>query len=355
MTALEARVVHRVGALELDLAFDAADDEIVAIVGPNGAGKTTLLRILAGLRALDDGVLTLDGTVLDQPATDTFVPPERRPIGVVFEDGLLFAHLSARENVAFGLRARGTKKRVARAQADELLARVGLTDHADARPSELSGGQIQRVALVRALAISPRVLLLDEPLASLDAAARIDMRRVLREHLTTYAGVRLLVTHDPVEALTLADRVIVVERGTIVQSGPPAELRAHPRSGYVAQLLGINLVSGELDDKQRLQLGGGTALEVAAHEPVPAGPVLAVIEPNAVTLAIDQPASSARNTWATTVVDLDHEPGRVRVRLGEPVPLLADVTPGAVDQLALRPGAPVWVAVKATAIDVSPR
>jgi molybdate transport system ATP-binding protein len=165
----------------------------------------------------------------------------------------------------------------------------------------------------------------------------------------------LLVTHDPVEALTLADRVIVVERGTIVQSGPPAELRAHPRSGYVAQLLGINLVSGELDDKQRLQLGGGTALEVAAREAVPAGPVVAVIEPNAVTLAIDQPASSARNTWATTVVDLDQEPGRVRVRLGEPVPLLADVTPGAVDQLALRPGAPVWVAVKATAIDVSPR
>src|SRR5262249_24404383 len=216
---------------------------------------------------------------------------------------------------AVGGGGRGRREGAAGAGAGGVLARVGLTDHADARPSELSGGQIQRVALVRALAISPRVLLLDEPLASLDAAARIDMRRVLRDHLTTYAGVRLLVTHDPVEALTLADRVIVVDRGNIVQSGPPAELRAHPRSGYVAQLVGINLVSGELDAEQRLQLAGGTALEVSVHETIPAGPVLAVIEPNAVTLSVAQPTSSARNTWATTIIDLDHEPGRVRVRL----------------------------------------
>jgi len=355
VSALTVHGAHRIGTLELELQFEAADDEIVAVVGPNGAGKTTLLRLIAGLRALDAGTITLDGTVLDDAAAGTFVPPERRPIGVVFQDGLLFAHLNARENVAFGLRSRGVGKRTARARADELLARVGLAAYAGAHPRELSGGQAQRVALARALASDPRVMLLDEPLAALDATSRVDVRRALREHLTSYAGVRVLVTHDAVEALTLADRVVVLDDGRVAQAGSPAELRARPRSRYVAELLGINLLDGEIDECGRLRAFDGTTLDVALEDDVPAGPVYAVIEPNAITLSLAAPAGSARNTWRTLVVDVDNEPGRARVRLSDPVPLVAAVTPAAVAELELRPGAEVWVAVKATAITISPR
>jgi molybdate transport system ATP-binding protein len=353
VNALEARVVRRIGDLRVDLSLTVDAHEIVAVVGPNGAGKSTLLRVLAGLLPLDDGVIRLDGRVLDDPDANVFVPAEHRPVGVVFQDGLLFAHMTARENVAFGLRTRGANRRRAREEADRLLEQVGLGGMGGAKPRQLSGGQAQRVALARALASSPRVLLLDEPLAALDAGTRLDMRRVLREHLATYEGVRLLVTHDPVDALTLAQQIVVVEQGVVMQQGTPSELRARPRSRYVAQLLGINLLEGDLGTDGTLRLPTGASLDVAV--PDLAGPVLAVIEPNAVTLFGAAPSGSARNVWQTSVVDLDHEPGRVRVRLGGPVPIVAEVTPAAVMQMSLEPGAPVWAAVKATAIDVSPR
>jgi molybdate transport system ATP-binding protein len=353
VTALDVRVVRHIGELCVDVALTVDANEIVAVVGPNGAGKSTLLRVLAGLLPLDDGVIRLDGRVLDDPASNVFVPPERRPIGVVFQDGLLFAHMNARDNVAFGLRTRGTNRRQAREKADRILERVGLGGMGGAKPRAMSGGQAQRVALARALASSPRVLLLDEPLAALDAGTRLEVRRVLRAHLGGYEGLRVLVTHDPVDALTLAQRIVVLERGLVVQQGTPSELRARPRSRYVAQLLGINLLEGDLAADGTLLLTTGASLDVVA--PDLAGQVVAVIEPNAVTLFAAPPSGSARNMWQTRVVDLDHEPGRVRVRLGGPVPIVAEVTPAAVTQLRLEPGAEIWAAVKATAIDVSPR
>jgi molybdate transport system ATP-binding protein len=354
VSALDAHVVRRIGTLDLDAALEVADGEVVAIVGPNGAGKTTLLRVIAGLLPLDDGHLRLDGVTLDDPLTGTFVPPEHRSVGIVFQEGLLFAHLSARDNVSFGLRARGTPKRAANARAEELLAAMRLEPYKHAKPPQLSGGQAQRVALARVLATAPRVLLLDEPLTALDAATRLEVRRMLREHLASYAGLRVLVTHDPLEALTLASRIVVLEGGRVVQVGTPDELRSRPRSAYVAHLLGVNVVTGTQQPDGTLLLESGATLDVADETVHAPRPVVGVIEPNAITLFNARPEGSARNAWETQIVDLDVEPGRTRVRLGAPVPLVADVTPAAVDALGLAPGAKVWAAVKATAVSLHP-
>src|SRR6478609_2072310 len=167
---------------------------------------------------LDARRIELDGALLDD-GDGVFVPPERRPVGVVFQDYVLFPHLSALDNVAFGLRSRGTRRAAARRIAGTWLETVGLADHATARPAALSGGQAQRVALARALATEPRLLVLDEPLAALDQQARVSVRRDLRDRMQAFAGIRILVTHDPVDAATLADRLVVLEHGRIVQSG----------------------------------------------------------------------------------------------------------------------------------------
>ena len=241
------------------------------------------------------------------PQTDTFVVPERRPVSVVFQDYLLFPSLTALENVAFGLRARGVPKVEARTHAHAWLERVGLADHAHHRPRALSGGQAQRVALARALATEPRLLLLDEPLAALDAGTRGEVRRDLRRHLTTFDGVRLLVTHDPVDAFALADRVVILERGQVVQTGTLADVTAQPRSRYVADLVGINLLQGVGHDGAITTVTGGQV--VPAH-PV-RGEAFAVIQPHSVALYPSPPAGSPRNVWAVTVADVDRQPDRV--------------------------------------------
>lgn len=211
---LDGRVT--LGALSLEVALAAEDGQTVGIVGPNGAGKTTLLRVLAGLVPLDAGRLVIDDVVVDDPAARVFVPPERRAVGMVFQDYLLFPHLSVVSNVAFGLRSRGCSRAESRAIALDWLSRVGLEEHADLRPAALSGGQAQRVALARALAAGPRLLLLDEPLAAVDAATRVALRRELGEHLRSFAGVAVLVTHDPQDAAALTHRVVALDAGRIV-------------------------------------------------------------------------------------------------------------------------------------------
>jgi molybdate transport system ATP-binding protein len=349
---LDARVELRVGTLDLAVEIHAAADELVVLVGPNGAGKTTLLRALAGLAPIDAGVIRLGDDVLDDPVAGVFVPPEHRPVALMFQDGLLFRHLTALDNVAFGLRARGVRKAEANARARELLERLGLAAYAPAKPDALSGGQAQRVALARALAVEPRALLLDEPLAALDARTRIDVRRTLREQLATFPGTRLLVTHDPLEALTLADRIVVVEGGRVVQDGTASDIRRHPRSPYVAALLGVNLLAGRLSGDGRLHLDDGGELSVTGDG---AGPAVAVIEPDAITLYRSRPEGSARNCWRAVVHDVDRAPDRVRVHFTEPFALVADVTPAAMSDLALAPGAEVWCAVKATAIELHER
>jgi molybdate transport system ATP-binding protein len=308
------------------------------------------LRAIAGLQPIDRGRITLDGEVLDDPGADTFVAPNHRQIGVVFQDRLLFDHMRVGENVAFGLRSRGMSRADARAKASSWLDRMGLSNLADARPAELSGGQAQRVALARALAFDPRLLLLDEPFAALDAKTRVEVKRDIRDHLATLDIPRIIVTHDPVEAITLGDRIVVLEDGRVTQQGTPDEIRAHPRSHYVADFLGVNLVRGVLRDGT-LTLDDGVLIAVVDDI---RGPVTATIHPNAITLSRGRPESSARNAWATTVDHVDDEGDRVRVRVAGPIPLTVEITPAARRDLAITAGSSIWVSFKATAVSVQP-
>jgi molybdate transport system ATP-binding protein len=347
---LDAGVRRQLGSLDLDVELTVGE-EVVAILGPNGAGKTTLLRILAGLEPIDAGHVTVDGIPWDDAAANVYVPPERRPVGMVFQDYLLFPFLSVRENVAFPLRSRGVPKRDARARADAWLARVDLGDRVDDKPGALSGGQAQRVALARALVSEPRLLLLDEPLAALDAGARLEIRRELRRHLADAPGARLIVTHDAVDASVLADRVVVLEGGRVAQEGTMAEIALHPRSEYVADLVGLNLFRGTARDGT-VTLERGGEIVVADHST--AGPVYVAFHPRAVTLSLRAPEGSVRNRWSGAVTDVDTHADRVRVGVHGPVPLAAEVTPEAARELQLEPGRLVVASVKATEVRVYP-
>jgi molybdate transport system ATP-binding protein len=346
--SLEARVELTLGQLQLDVDLTVATGELVVLLGPNGAGKTTLLRALAGLVPLDRGRVVLDGKVLEDAAAGAWVPTEQRPIGFVFQDYLLFPHLSALENVAFGLRARGLGRAEARRRARAWLDRVGLAAHAGARPRALSGGQAQRVALARAMVADPRLLLLDEPLAALDAATRSEVRRDLRRHLASFDGIRLLVTHDPLEAVALADRLVVLEGGRVTQTGSPAEVSAQPRSRYVAELVGVNLYRGRADGRNVRLADGGTVVAADIHH----GEVFAAVHPHAVALHRRVPEGTPRNVWAGTADSLEVIGDRVRVRVAGTVPIVAEVTPAAASELGLADGGQVWATVKATEVIV---
>jgi molybdate transport system ATP-binding protein len=329
------------GDFTLEVDLDVAAEEVVGVVGENGAGKTTLLRLLAGLTPLDSGTLTIDGRTVDGP---TWVAPEHRDLGVAFQDHTLFPHLDLRDNVAFGLRRRGVARPEARERAEGWLDRVGAADVARSKPRAVSGGQAQRAALARALITDPAVLLLDEPLAALDQHGRALMRRLLRSEPRT----TVLVTHDPVDALALADRLVVLDDGKVAQQGPPAEVTRRPRSAFVARLVGLNLLEGEAAG-ETVHLAGGSELRTAS----PArGPVFLAVAPRSIALYRTRPDGSPRNTWSAPVDDLEAVGDRVRVALAGPVPLVAEVTPAAVADLDLGPGETVWVTVKATEVDV---
>ncbi|MCX5268716.1 ABC transporter ATP-binding protein [Streptomyces sp. NBC_00199] len=340
---LDARLLVERGSFRLDVALTAAPGDVVALLGPNGAGKTTALRALAGLVPLTDGHLRLDGVELHRTA------PESRPVGVVFQDYLLFPHLTALDNVAFGPRCHGATKAQARARAAKWLERMGLADHAGSKPRKLSGGQAQRVALARALATHPRLLLLDEPLAALDARTRLDVRAQLRHHLAEFEAVAVLVTHDPLDAMVLADHLVVIEDGHIVQQGSPADIARHPRTDYIAHLVGLNLYQGEARGHMvRVDGGTGTTTGITTTEDL-TGPVFVAFPPSAVTLHRDRPTgSSARNLWRCEVAGLETHGDQIRADLAGELPLAADLTTVAAAELGLYPGAPVWATVKAT-------
>ncbi len=344
---LEASVRVRRLDFTLDVELNVAAGETVAVLGPNGAGKTSLLRALAGLDEMEGRVL-LDGEVLEDTARGIHVPAERRHVGLVFQDHVLFPHLSVLENVAFGLRAQ--RRPGAAVSARKMLDAASLGDRAHALPRTLSGGQGQRVALLRALATEPKLLLLDEPLSALDVSIRAEVRRDLARQLASFPGVRLLVTHDPLEAIALADSLVVLEHGSVVQSGTPEEVTACPRSRFVADLAGVNLLRGTAEG-DHVRLHDGTSLAAAGAGQ---GEVFAVIHPHAVAIYRNRPDGTPRNVWEGTVDSIDLYGERVRVRVKGAVPLVAEVTPGAVRELGLESGARVWVVVKATEVSTYP-
>lgn len=343
-------VVRRPGGFDLDIELDLPGGQTTALVGPNGAGKSTALHALAGLVRLDGGWIRLGGRVVDDTDRDVFVAAPERRVGVVFQDGLLFPHLTVAANVAFGPRSRGARKADARALATTWLTRLDVHDLAARRVDELSGGQVQRVALARALVTDPDLLLLDEPMSALDVQGRASLRHVLATHLSQLDAPRLLVTHDPVEAFILADRVAILEDGRLTQVGTPGEIRQRPSSTYAAEFVGTNLLHGTA---HRGEVTVDGHLIVTADTGL-TGPVVVTVHPHAVSLAPERPTGSARNAWPTVVDRVEHVRGRVRVTVGAPLPLTAEVTAAAATELALRPGAPTWVVIKATEVSATP-
>lgn len=411
---LDARVGVELGTFRTDVHLSVGRG-VTAVLGPNGSGKTTVLKALAGLHTLSSGHVRVDGRTWADGRTH--LPPEERSVGMVLADPLLFPHLSLLDNVAFGPRSRGMPRATARDRAAEELGRVGLGGLAGRRPSQVSQGQAQRTALARALATDPQVLLLDEPLSALDPQTRSVTRADLAHRLREFAGVTVLVTHDPLDALTLGDHLVFMEEGLVVQAGPPAQVIGRPRSGYVAGIVGLNLVRGTLvahearegtdgaregTDEARertdvpkrrvtsvptttdvthrsgtgvgagpeagaeasapaasaLDLGGGDRL-VVAEVPDGARPgdeLMATVNPAAVTLYTERPAASARNLWELEVaaVTVTGQRARVRLRGLSTTELVAEVTLPAVAELGVVTGAHLWASVKATEVEVYP-
>jgi len=349
-TSLAVDLEARRGGFTLQAAFDAEAGERLGVVGPNGSGKSTLLRAIAGLEPIARGRIALDGETLADGTTD--LSPQERRIGVVFQNHRLFRHLSARDNVAFGPRSRGLSRDRARARADEWLARLDCVHLRDRRPDDLSGGESQRIALARALAQEPRALLLDEPTSALDAGARLEVRAELVRHLADLDIPTVLVTHDPVEALVMADRLVVLEEGRVVQAGAPREVAQRPLTPYVASLLGLNLYRGR-PVSDRVELDGGGVLVPRA---TPAAErVLVTVPPAAISVHLREPVeSSPRNAWRGRIVALEQGPSQVRLRVSGPPEALVDVTLSAVAELGLRPGLEVWLSVKASETDCYP-
>ncbi|MFJ8159466.1 ABC transporter permease [Streptomyces sp. NPDC096136] len=326
------------------LTLDAEPGTTIAVVGENGAGKTTLLRALLGLTPRAHAELRLGDDDV------TAMPPHRRGVAWVPQDGALFPHLTALGNTAYGLRTQGISRAEARTRAKAWLDRLGVGHLAGRKPAQLSGGQAQRVALARALAAQPRLLLLDEPLAALDQTTRARVRHTLRAHLASFGGVCLIVTHDPVEAVSLADRVLVLAHGRALQDAPPAEVTRNPRSPWVARMLGRNAWQGTTTP-DGLKLAEGGAVTVA--DPVPEGAeALAIVAPEAVSLHREQPTGSPRNVWPGTVREVTAAGSRLRVLVtsAAAADVVAEITPQSAAELGIADGTPVWCSVKATEI-----
>ncbi|GGY66151.1 ABC transporter permease [Streptomyces xanthochromogenes] len=327
-----------------ELILHAEPGTTIAVVGENGAGKTTLLRALLGLTDRAHATLRLGTTDV------TDLPPHKRGVAWVPQAGALFPHLTALTNTAYGLRAQGTPRAQARATAQTWLDRLGVGHLAHRKPAQLSGGQAQRVALARALAAQPRLLLLDEPLAALDQTTRAHVRHTLRTHLAGFPGVCLIVTHDPVEAVSLADRVLVLHDGRTLQDAPPTEVTRHPRSPWVARMLGRNAWPGTAD-ATGLTLANGTHITTA--EQLPDGTkALAIITPESVALHHTRPTGSPRNIWPGTIREITASGSRLRILItSDHTPdLIAEITPHAAADLRLTEGATVWTSIKATEI-----
>jgi molybdate transport system ATP-binding protein len=352
--AIQARVAER----GFDVSLEVAEGETLAILGPNGAGKSTLLDIVAGLLRPDAGRGEWAGTPLFDIGgpQSLWLPPHRRGISLLAQEPMLFPHLSALDNVAFGPRSAGHSKDAARATARTWLAEVEAADLESSRPGTLSGGQAQRVAVARALAASPKLLLLDEPLSALDVRVASTLRRMLRRVLATRTAI--VVTHEVLDALTFADRVVVMNGGAIIEQGPTREVLERPRHPFTAELAGLNLLIGTGSPTGLVTSGGLTIAgeSVGRGESIRSGvKAAAAVRPSAIAVYAVPP--DADNVVRVTVSDLEPRGDSIRVRteLSAAGSLHADVSPGRAAALDLAPGAELYFAFAASEVSIYPR
>lgn len=349
--SLSCHIRARRGTFEVDIPLQAESGSVIALLGPNGSGKTTTIDAIAGLLPLTAGHVEVSGRTWADAHTS--LPAQERRTGLVAAQHLLFPHLTALDNVAFGPRSRGMRRAPARARAQAELDALGIGELGARRPSGLSQGQSQRAALARALATDPEVLLLDEPLSALDPSTRAEVRAVLGRRLAEFPGVTVLVTHDPLDALTLADQLVFIDGGRIAQSGSPEEVIARPRDPYVAHVVGLNLYRGDAVDPTTVATAIGPIVTGGADAH---GTCWVAFPPAAVSLYPELHLGSPRNAFRCTVASIEvlGQLARVRLTTREEHPLVAEVTTTSVAELRLQTGTTVWATVKATEVSAYP-
>ncbi len=339
----------KVHARDFAVEFEMADGETLAVLGPNGAGKSTLLALLAGLLTPDAGSAVLDGRTLFGGGRS--VPAHRRGVSLLAQEPLLFPHLNVLDNVAFGPRSAGAGRHESREVARRWLEEVEGTELSGRKPGQVSGGQGQRVAVARALASDPGLLLLDEPMSALDAAVAPALRRTLRRVLESRNAI--IVTHNVLDALMLADRVLVLEGGRAVELGATRDVLERPRSGFAAGLAGLNLVLGTADSDGLVTADGERVAAAAGDLLAPGSAAAAVFSPGAVSVFLARPVEgSPRNVFPVTISDVEPHGRVMSVRAGH---LAAEVTMSSVAELELVPGKRVFFAVKSTEVRLYPR
>lgn len=375
-----------VAARGFNVSLSVGAGETVAVLGPNGAGKSTLLSVIAGLLRPDSGLAQIDDRVLFDLSGGSAVwtQPHERGTVLLAQEPLLFPHLTSLDNVGFGPRSGGMSRSAAREAGRHWLTEVDIAELAHRRPAQLSGGQAQRVAVARALAASPDLLLLDEPMAALDIDSAPLLRRVLKRVL---AGRRaIIVTHDILDALMLADRIVVMDKGHIIEVGPTREILERPRSNFAAGLAGLNLITGIIvgggvlaarddgganvgardvgggvlaaRDDGGANVGGASGARAVGNvfgrlDPAatPGQEGIAVFLPSGVSVFLEPAHGSPRNCFRVSITDLEPQGGQIRVRAGG---LSADVTASAAADLGLEPGLEVYFVVKAAAVSIYP-
>ncbi len=339
-------VVRHPTGFEVDAAIDVAAGGTTALLGPNGAGKSTIVTALGGLQPLTSGFVKLGDRVLEDVSSGVFVRPEDRRIGIVFQHALLFRHLNVLQNIEFGPKSLKRDRNQTREVVEEWIERLELESLTDRKPSQLSGGEIQRVAIARTMATEPELLILDEPLAAIDASARPHVRRLISDFLATFDGPAIVITHDPTEAFLLSESVTILENGVVTDAGPVDAVRLTPKSAYAADLAGVNFVTGQAANG--IVTAGAHDIHIADSELV--GGVVVTIHPRSISLHTTRPEGSARNVWATTVERIEATRDKVRVLTGDPLQLTAEVTTAGAEAVGLAVGEPIWISIKATEI-----
>ena len=375
---LDAQFDLLLGSFHLDMRFSSESGKTTVLLGESGSGKSTVLRLLAGLLKPDKGHFVLDDETYVDTAQRFEIPPQERPIGYVFQEYVLFPHLSVFDNVAFGLRMQGTPKNEIRKRVGESLEQVHLVGYDDRRPAQLSGGQQQRVAIARALAMKPQLLLLDESLSALDIQTRREVEQELRQILSRLQLTTVMVSHQYIDALLFGHQIIVLDHGRVIQQGSHLDLLLHPQSPYIAEMVGVNLLKGQVVSTDAslfhiisLSKSEGKGLEVIAisqddtQHPtklIPQQEVSVVVDPRSITLHQSKPESSARNVFRGEIIQIvpisatfseteKKMEGLMRVSmLIDPAlpPLSADITVTSTSQLELSEGRVIYASFKAT-------